>query len=81
MNTENHILVTSKRLLIFIQILSSADYVSKAEIEEKLNLKKSAFYKYLKVVKEVFPVEHVGTIGQNSYYSIDKKAIQKFFNL
>ena len=71
----------SRRFLEFIQILTSADSISKADIKEKLLLQDSAFYMYLSELRKIIPVEYVGSIGGNAYYSIDKGELAKYFNL
>ena len=71
----------SIRILQFIQLLSSADMVSKEEIKEKLSIQNSAFYKHLAEIRELFSIEYVGSIGGNAYYQIDKKTVANYFNI
>lgn len=70
-----------KRFLEFVCLLTSSDHISKAEIEQKLNIKDSAFYKYLANARKYFKIDYVGTIGGNAYYSIDKESFKKYFSL
>lgn len=69
------------RFVEFIQALSSSDCISRAEIQERTKLKDSAFYNYLAAARQIFKIEYVGSIGDNAYYSIDKRSIEKYFNL
>jgi predicted DNA-binding transcriptional regulator YafY len=71
----------ASRLIEFVHILSNADSVSRAAIMEQLNIKKSAFYRYLDEARQYFPIEYVGSIGTNGYYSINKESIAEYFNL
>lgn len=71
----------AKRFLSFIQLLTSADSISKADILEKINIQDSAFYNYLASARELFPITYEGSIGGNAYYSIDKKSLAKYFNV
>lgn len=71
----------SERFLKFIQILSSQDKISKAEIKTILNINETAFYKYLRNARELFPIAMEGSIGGNAYYSIDKKSLATYFNI
>lgn len=69
----------SLKLIYFIQILASSDFVSKEDIKEKLIIRESAFYKHLAEIRKLFPVECVGSVGSDACYSIDKKTVAKFF--
>ena len=69
------------RLFYFVQILSSADMVSKSDIEAKLDIHQSTFYKYLSETRDIFKVTYQGSMGGNAYYSIDKAQIKNFFKL
>jgi predicted DNA-binding transcriptional regulator YafY len=69
------------RILHFIQILASADMVSKEEIKEKLSIQNSAFYKHLAEIRELFPIECIGGIGGSAYYQINKNDVAKYFNI
>lgn len=71
----------SRRFLEFIQVLTSADSISKADIKDRLSLQDSAFYVYLSELRKIIPVEYVGSIGGNAYYSIDKGKLAEYFNL
>lgn len=65
----------------FVRLFTEADTVSRADIMEKMNLKESAFYKYLAECRKIFTIKCEGSIGGNAYYSIEKNSIKKFFNL
>jgi len=65
----------------FVQLLTAAGHISREQVCEAMNMQKSAFYFYLKNAKKMFKIEYVGNLGGSPYYSIDKKTVQKYFNL
>jgi len=71
----------AKRFMRFIQLLTTVDSISKADILEKIDIHDSAFYNYLASARELFPVTYEGSIGGNAYYSIDKGKLAEYFNL
>lgn len=71
----------AERFLKFIQLLTSENQISKAEIQSILKIGNTAFYKYLRNARELFPIEMDGSLGGNAYYSIDKTALAKYFNI
>lgn len=84
--TQNYIIMSKYenmggKYFRFIQIFTEAESVSRADIMEKMDLKQSAFYKYMAECRKIFNIKNVGSIGGNTYYSIEKKSIKKYFNL
>ncbi|MBL7971282.1 MAG: HTH domain-containing protein [Prolixibacteraceae bacterium] len=71
----------AERFLKFIQLLTSENQISKAEIQSRLNVSDTAFYKYLRNARELFPIEMEGNLGGGAYYSIDKKSLAEYFNI
>jgi len=71
----------AERFLGFIHLLASKDQISREEIKDELKIQNTAFYKYLRNARQLFPVVMEGSIGGNAYYSIDKRKLAVFFNI
>jgi hypothetical protein len=70
-----------RTFLEFVRLFTQADTVSRANIMEQMNMKQSAFYKYLAECQKIFTITYQGSIANNAYYSLDKNSLKKYFNL
>ena len=70
-----------ERFLEFISFFCSKELVSIEDLKNHMHMKKSSVYKYIAITNEHFNI--CKTIDKNGdiYYHIDKKTVQKYFNL
>jgi hypothetical protein len=70
-----------RRFIEFLRVFALSDSISKGEVMQVMNMKESAFYKYLAICRKVVKIKYVGSIGGNAYYSLDKDSLRKYFEL